>query len=835
MQDGTSRFKLLLVCALLTIATLVTYSSILGNDFINYDDPDYVTANDVVKNGLRWEGIKWAFTTGHASNWHPMTWLSHMLDITLFGLKPWGHHLTNLLLHTINTILLFLLLRQMTGALWRSAVVAALFALHPLHVESVAWVAERKDLLSALFGILTLIAYVRYVDKAKGQSPNAKTWYGAALGLFACGLMSKPMLVTWPFVLLLLDVWPLERIERSACNVQRSTVKRLVTEKLPFLALVVASCVITVLVQAKGGAVTTAINLPLSDRLENAVASYLKYLGKTIWPTNLAIFYPHPETRYPISEQWPWWAIAGALACLIGFSALAFRQRRQQPYLATGWFWYVGTLVPVIGIVQVGTQALADRYTYIPLIGIFIAGVWGWHKLTTRFSAQLFISPTLAIMIVFACAFLSQKQITHWQNSFTIFQHTVAVTRHNAPAQSNLGTEYVKRGEVEEGIKHFKAALEADPHFADAAYSLGLVEQNRGNLASAADYYQDAIRRRPDHVNSQHNLGAVLWLQGQTREAELQFRETLRLNPNHLEANANLGNLLLGLRKPAESQPYLLTALQLKPGYPQALLGLALSYKMQGQLVQAAEQFRQIIAVEPGNLEAVLNLGVALVGLSQTNEAVPYFNQVTQTKPQLFEELLQTAKTLAAQGRMEAALDQVTAAACLKPDNVNAVELLAQFQAQTGRLGDAKRNFERVLALSPRAETYYYLGIVHALQGNAAGAATNLQQAIELKPDYLAALNELAWLFATHPDEKIRNGSRAVELAERTCKIAGDTVARYWGTLDAAYAEAGQFQEAIQTAEKTRKLALEKNQSEVAEAAAARLLLYTQSKPYRQK
>jgi protein O-mannosyl-transferase len=869
IRTGSPR-QLAVLCALLVGVTLATFWPVLHHEFINFDDPDYVTENDWVKGGMTEDGVKWAFTTGHASNWHPMTWLSHMLDVSLFGLKPMGHHAMNLLFHAANSMLLLLLLYQMTGAVWRSAFVTALFACHPLHVESVAWVAERKDVLSTFFGLLCLLAYAKYArtkaEKAFDTAPDplpgrggegghrhAPVWYAMALVFLALGLMSKPMLVTWPLVMLLLDFWPLERATsdggpKKAENVttphptlspnetERASEAwtRLVVEKLPFLALVVGSCAVTLFVQAKGGTVTTAGNLPLGDRSENAVVSYVKYLGKTIWPTDLAIFYPHPETRYPISEQWPLWLISLASLLLVGISILVLRQFRERPFLATGWFWYLGTLVPVIGIVQVGAQAMADRYTYIPLIGIFIIVAWSWAELTTRFPFTKTTITAVGVIVLIGCAVVSRIQAAHWQNSFTIFQHAVAVTRNNAPALGNLGTEYVKRGELEQAGKHFKAALEADPHFADAGYNLGWLEQQRGNLEAAVGYYQDALQRRPDHVLSHHNLGTVLWLQGRTSEAETQFRETLSLKPDHLEANANLGNLLLELRRPAESQTSLTTALHLKPGYTYARLGLGLAFKMQGQLPQAEEQLRQVITAEPENLEAALNLAVVLTDLGMTNEAVPFLAQVTRAKPQLCEELLLSGQALGTQGKVEAAVDQLAAAVCLKPVNTTAIQFLAQLQAQSGRLDDAARNYERALSLAPSAEAHYYLAVIHALQTNAPAAVTNFRQALQLKPDYLAALNELAWLFATHPDEKIRNGEEAVSLAKRACNIGGDTEARYWGTLDAAYAEAGRFPEAIQTAEKTRTLALAAGQPELAGAAASRRELYLNHKPYRQ-
>jgi protein O-mannosyl-transferase len=862
-RNGSPR-QLAVLCALLVGVTLVTFWPVRYHEFINFDDPDYVTENDRVKQGLSWPGVEWAFTTGHASNWHPVTWLSHMLDVKLFGLDAGKHHLTNLLFHSANSVLVLLLLWQMTGAVWRSALVAALFALHPLHVESVAWVAERKDVLSTFFGLLTLMAYVRFVRQSQVPGLKAKIWYGIALGSFALGLMSKPMLVTWPFVMLLLDFWPLRRVttvgwQNQAKNVATThptlsttlsstatedgpveaerasrTWKRLAMEKVPFLALVVGSCVVTFLVQHEGGTVTTGSNLPLGDRLENAVVSYVKYLGKMVWPTDLAIFYPHPETRYPMSEQWPWWLIGIAALFLVCISMLAVRQLRERPYIGIGWFWYLGTLVPVIGIVQVGTQAMADRYTYIPAIGMFITLVWYLGEIAARAPSGKLVMSAATSGILFVCLLITRTQLTYWRDSFSVFHHAVAVTRNNAPAHANLGTEYARRGEVEQARIHFQAALAADPSFADADCNLGLLAQNQGKLAESATYYRNALRINPNHVLAHNNLGTVLWRQGQSDEAELEFNLALLLQPDYVDANVNLGNLLLEQRRPLESESCFLAALRMRPGQVSARVGLGLALKMQGQLAEAVTQLGEAVRVEPQNLEAALNLGVMLNALGQTNEAAGYLQQVMQVKPGLSEELALSGETLAAQGKTAAAVDPLEAAVCLQPDNWENRKHLALLLAQTGKLDQAAKHYGIVLTEHPDADSHYYLAMIRALQGNAAGAVIHFQQAIKFKPDYLTAINELAWLLATHPDAKIRNGKEAVELAEQACKLSGGQEARYWGTLDAAYAEAGRFPEAIHTVEKARTLAVAAGEQSLADAAAARHALYLQNKPFRQ-
>ena len=751
----------------------------------------------------------------------------------MFGLNPMGHHATNLFFHVMNSVLLLLLLWQMTGSVWRSAMVAALFALHPLHVESVAWVAERKDVLSAFFGILTLMAYGSYVkSKAEGRGSRAK--YALALVLFALGLMSKPMLVTWPFVMLLLDFWPLNRVPSGGWQATRETWRRLALEKLPFIVLVIVSSVVTMIVQKSGGAVTTAMNLPLEDRLANAVASYSKYLGKTIWPTDLAIFYPHPEIRYPISAQWPTWIIALSTLGLIAMSVCAVRQAKSRPFLISGWFWYLGTLVPVIGLVQVGTQAMADRYTYIPLIGIFVGVVWLVAELADRVRYGKHLAAGGILFVIGACAIITRSQLPHWRDSFNIFQHAVSVTTHNAPALANLGTEYFKRGDYDHAVQLFNDALEADPHFANASYSLGLVAQKRGKGDEAANHYRSAIQIRPDHVLSHHNLGLVLWLQDKDGEAETCFLEALRQKPDFLEANLNLGNLLLEQGRPLDGQTYFAAALRLKPNHISAHMGLALTLKMQGRLTDAESELRHVLTIEPEHLEAMLNLGVVLSDLGQTNEAAILLPKINRINPRMQDELFAAGHDLADHGKNLAAEDRFAATVYLNPTHVNALENLGLLRARAGKLDSAAVLYSRALQHRPSAESHYYLAMIQGLQGQVGGMITNLEQTIRLKPDYLIALNELAWILATHPQQEFRNGKRAVELAERTTKISGDSEPRYWGTLDAAYAEAGRFEDAIMTAQKTAELAKAKGQTNVMESAEFRLNNYRQHKPFRQ-
>lgn len=634
-QWGKALSAPLWICLILVTLIAAVYWPLGRSGFIQCDDPDYVYQNPQVQAGLTWTGVVWAFGSDHAGNWHPITWLSHMLDCQLFGLRPGAHHLVNLFFHAADTLLLFLLLRRLTQALWRSAFVAALFALHPLHVESVAWVSERKDVLSAFFFLLTLWAYARYAQStelgvARSGKGNPALSYSLALLCFALGLMSKPMLVTLPFLLCLLDLWPLRRLEIriSRWGPDRNLGpgwQRLLMEKVPFFLLAAASSIVTFIAQTHAGAVMSAQVVPLELRVENALLSYALYLEKMVLPINLAFSYPYPDAIAP--EM-----VVVAVGVLAGISYLALSQARRRPYLALGWLWYLGMLVPVIGLVQVGNQSMADRYTYLPLIGIFIVVTWWAAEVVSQWRLPATGSAVIATGVISLCGVLSAMQVRWWRDSETFFRHTLALTENNALAHLNLGTALAQEGKTAEAGEHFAEALRLAPSYAEAESNLGFTLAARGNYAAAIPLYRAALAVKPS-------------LRG----------------------------------------------------------------------------------------------------------------------------------------------------------------------------------------------THFLLANALNSQGDPAAAIPEYEAAVALAPDNDAALNDLAWLRAAVADPQLRNGTQAVELAERACRLTGFHEAQYLGTLAAAYAEAGRFGEAVGMAEKAQAQAVTAGQPELAERNRQLLDQYRAGKAYHEK
>ena len=548
-QNAQSTAITIAIAAALIIAILIAFWGIWKNDFINFDDNEYITQNPNIQQGLTSDSIKWAFTTGHAGNWHPLTWLSHMLDCQLFDLNPAGHHTTNLLLHIANTLLLLWALKLMTGKLWPSAFIAALFAIHPLHVESVAWASERKDTLSTFFWMLTMIAYTRYT-----QTSHAK-WYAASLLALTLGLMAKPMLVTLPFVLLLFDYWPLER--------KHIPIITLIKEKLPFIAIAATSSIITFLVQQGGDAVKGLYMLPLNFRIGNTFISYITYITKTILPINLAVFYPHPGNGL----SWPT-AILSAII-LIAISLIILLLLKKHRYLTTGWLFFLGTLIPVIGLVQVGSQAIADRYTYIPLIGIFIIITYAAIELAEKYKLPPnSLKITAAIILITLIAFTHQ-QTAYWRNSLTLFDHAAKVVDNNYRAYFNMALFLSENRRHKEAANNFLTATKIKPQWPEAHFNLGLELFRLGKLTQAAEHYKTAIALNFIQPEIYNNLGLTLEMQGKLTEAAENYRHAIKLKPDYINARFGLATILAKQNKKRQAIKQYQQILKINPNHPQ--------------------------------------------------------------------------------------------------------------------------------------------------------------------------------------------------------------------------------------------------------------------------
>ena len=521
------------ICISLAVLTWVVFGQLLQYDFINYDDPRYVYENTNITKGLTIGGIAWAFTHIHSMNWHPLTTISHMLDCQLYGLKPGAHHFTNVLLHSIVAILLLLVLQRMTsgpsgtGSIWRSAFVAAVFAIHPLRVESVAWIAERKDVLSGVFFMLTLLTYFRYVRvRSIGH-------YLTVLFMFALGLMCKPMLVTLPFVLLVLDYWPLGRIRGQKSDVSgHENLVMLVVEKIPLVGLSAISSVVTFLAQR--GAVGWTEQLPVLARINNAVVTYAAYMWQMLWPVKLAVFYPHPESRLPL------WEIILCLLLLIGITAAAVVLRKSRPYFITGWLWYLGMLVPVIGLVQVGWQGRADRYTYLPQIGLYIAITWGIADVTAAWRWQREILTAGTAIVVGLLSWRASAQASYWRDSETLFTHALAVTSNNDVAENNLGIVFLQKGNLDEAISLLQAAVDLRPENSPAHENLAKALLQKGQVTDALVHYRRLLELQPDNIEVHNIVGTVLIQQGQAREAVEEWQKVLAIQPDNGNAMSNL-------------------------------------------------------------------------------------------------------------------------------------------------------------------------------------------------------------------------------------------------------------------------------------------------------
>jgi tetratricopeptide (TPR) repeat protein len=598
-----NRKAILGICVLLTAATLATFGRTVRYDFVKYDDNVYVYDNPHVAAGLSPRAVAWAFTEPHGGNWHPLTTLSHMLDCQLYGLWPGGHHLTNVLLHAATSVLLFLVLRRMTGSLWSSACVAAVFALHPLRAESVAWISERKDVLSGLFFMLTLAAYVRYATR-----PFRSSRYLLVVFVYALGLLAKPMLVSVPFVLLLLDYWPLGRLRLPGMDASVTAAAgrlpnaahgaaRLLAEKIPLLLLAAGSCVVTACVQRE--AIAHVVRVALPWRIANALVAYVAYLGKFFWPVNLAVLYPHPQTDLPA------WEIVGAVLVLAAISVLTVACRGKRAYLPVGWLWYLGMLVPVIGLVQVGRQAMADRYTYLPQIGLCLALTWTAADLLRDYcparTARI-VGGAAGVLLIEVLMAHALVQTAHWRNSRVLWSHTLACTVGNAVAHNDLGQVCAAEDQPAEALDHYRQALEIDPRYAQAHSNLGSVLQQQGRVADALTHFGIALDIDPQLASAHNNSGVALRSLGRNPEALAEYRRALRIKADFAEAQYNLGDLLLATGQFDEAVVHLQQAVAIRPTLAPAHNDLARAWYRQKKFSESRAQWREFLRLQQETL-----------------------------------------------------------------------------------------------------------------------------------------------------------------------------------------------------------------------------------------
>ena len=683
-----SRYSASIFCVLLIVATLAVYWPVLNHDFVIYDDRDYVTENPHIQGGIIRANGFWALTTFHAGNWHPLTWLSHMLDYQLFGLKAGMHHLTSLLFHMANSILLFFVLRRMTGAIWRSGFVAALFALHPLHVESVAWISERKDVLSAFFWMLTILAYVRYTER-----PGFNR-YLLVLIFFTLGLMSKPMVVTLPFVLLLMDFWPLCRVqwgqlcEENSAGFQKVQALRLVWEKIPLFALVLFSCVMTFLSEQGANTVGSLDIYPFSMRVSNALVSYLTYIRKMFWPGDLAVLYPYPGAI-------TWWQTLGAGALLVCLFVLALRASRRSPYLVVGWLWYLGTLVPVIGLVQVGVQGMADRYTYIPIIGLFMMVAWGFHDLLGRrrhARVVLSISAGLLLSTLMICTWF---QVRHWINSIALFTHTVNVTSDNYMGHHILGVAFEKKGRLNDALAHYFESIKIEPHNCPDSYSnIGGILVQQGRIEDAIKYCSEALRIDPASANAHIALGNALAAKGDTDAAVGHFLEALKIKPESAEAHNNLGNIFFRQGRIEDAIQHCSRALKVKARFVKAHINLANALAFQGRYKAAIEHYSKALEIKPDSADALNNLGITQARQGRIASAIKHFSDAIKIRPDFAKAHVNLGDALVLQGNLKEGGSHFREALRINPKNASVRHKLDRTLRLQGKQSGASNNVE---------------------------------------------------------------------------------------------------------------------------------------------
>ncbi len=832
----------MLVGLLLLVATTAVYVQVYQFEFVNFDDGDYIYNNEMVKKGLTGETVRWAFRLrGYAANWHPLTWLSHMLDIEIYGLdNPGGHHITNIILHIANTLLLFAVFYKMTGAVWRSGLVAGLFALHPLHVESVAWVSERKDVLSSLFWMLTMLFYACYV-----QRNGSKKWYIAAVIAFAIGLTAKAMLVTLPCVLLLMDYWPLKRFSlgKDTQNKKPGSVHSLkicLLDKIPFFILTVFSSIITFIVQRRWGAVEDIEVLSFSTRLLNTFSAYIKYIIKMFYPVRLANFYPYPQ-----SLSIPFVIVSMILLISITVAVVWFI--RKQRFWAVGWFWYLGTLIPVIGLVQVGEQEIADRYTYIPLIGLFIMVAWGLGELRKRVSAaKPYITAATGIAMV-ALAGLTYRQVGFWENNFTLLEHAIAVTEGNYECHFCLADPLIEEGRIDEAIEHTRRAIEIKEDYLKGQNGMGYALLQKGQPAEAIPYLLRAIEIEPKCYQAHVNLAIAYRQTGQFQKALKHFHITLQNEPSMTRIYANIAEVHTMAGNIDQALTYYQKFLQAQPNSPNIIYSAGVLYAQKGDFASAAQYFENALQFAPEEPMLHANLGLAYSRLGYLKRAENHYQTALKLSPNMPEVHHNYGNMLFQLGNHESSLGHLQKAAALAPDSPEISNDLGVAYLQLKQYEKAQQAFEKAIQLRPQfVDPYANLGVVLLQQAKYDRAEHYLKKAIELSRNQVSAyynlglvyglsgktdqaiemMNKVLTLSPSNPNPHIKLAEiyrdqgrldKAIEHALKACRLTNHQNPYFLAMLGECYASAGQTDSARQAYNKALEIAIKLNHQELIE------------------
>lgn len=717
---------------LLFAGTVLLYFRSTGFGFINYDDPQYITNNEAIQSGLNWQSLSWAFTAPTA-NWHPLTWFSHLIDWSLFGESAAGHHLTSIGWHAGNVVLLFLLLRRLTGALWTSVFAAALFAWHPLHVESVTWLAERKDVLSGFFFLLSLHSYAAYASRRTLAQP-ATRFYLLTLLLFLFGLMSKPMVVTLPVILLVLDYWPLRRLPDFGPGYW-SDLRRLVREKIPFFLISVVSSATTIVMQHAAGSFT--LELPLLARVLNAFVATVRYLGKFLWPEGLCVAYPHPG-------YWHWLVVTSAIALTVTLMAVAWRQRHRQPWLLAGWAWFVVMLLPVIGLIQVGFQSMADRYTYLPAIGIEVALLWSWRALAQSRLPQV-AGVIVAALILFGCALRTWQQQAVWRDSITLFSHALAVTENNAMAEGFLAYTYLGRNDLPAAETHAQRALSLDPDNLTALQTLADVRRWQTRFPEAIELYQRILRRDPKNSLGEYHLGLSLLHLRRAREATAHLKAAVSADPELRRANFRLGAGELLHGDPQRALVHLQIALDFEPKNPDLHFSLGSAYSRTGEADAALASFLQTLQLRPDHVPAHTEVGLLLLQKQQPAEAAEHFRQALAVQPRFGLAWAQLGRAAEALGHSVEANTCFERAADCSPENPAVFIAWAEVLARRSRFADAISRYQRALQLQPgNADAHAGLGYMLYLSHQREAALPHWEEALRINPNFPGLRERLA-------------------------------------------------------------------------------------------